>query len=180
VSDEPAVGEIDAWVLATSPRAVAYATALLRDRERAEDVVQDCYCRLLRKAHEYDLPSDGLKILLKAVSHACINARSRERRFWSLSGRRWGDEKAFDVVDRSAEEPERQMMNEELAAAIGRGLAGLPVQQGAALELKSQGHSLEEIGEILDINANHAGVLVHRAREAMKARLAAFLGGQAR
>src|SRR5439155_26473074 len=45
-----APGNLDAWVLATAPRAVAYAAALLRDAVLAEDVVQDCYCRLLQKA----------------------------------------------------------------------------------------------------------------------------------
>jgi RNA polymerase sigma factor (sigma-70 family) len=171
--------ELDAWVLATAPRAVAYATALLRNRERAEDVVQDCYCRLLSKAREYDLPRDGLRLLLKAVSHACINVRTRERRLWSLSGRwRRGREEKLEIVDRTAEEPERQMMNKELAVAIGRGLAELPVRQGAALGLKSQGYSLEEIAEVLDIKPNYAGVLVHRAREAMKGQLTAFLEGR--
>ncbi len=169
-------GALDAWVVATAPRAVAYATALLQNRERAEDVVQDCYCRLLQKAADYDLPRDGLKLLLKSVSHACINERTRRRRFWSLSGRRGAsDSGAFEVVDRSALEPEREMMNRELAGAIGRSLAELPVTQAAALELKSQGQSLREIGEILGIEANHAAVLVHRAREAMKSRLSAFL-----
>ena len=41
---------LDAWVLATAAEAVAYAASLLRDRAAAEDVVQDCYCRLIEKA----------------------------------------------------------------------------------------------------------------------------------
>ena len=54
----PAVADLDAWVLSTAPDAVAYAVSLLRDRAAAEDVVQDCYCRLLQKADVYDLPRE--------------------------------------------------------------------------------------------------------------------------
>ena len=57
--------ELDAWVLATAPRAVAYARSLLRNPDDADDIVQDCYCRLIAKATVYDLPRDGFKILLR-------------------------------------------------------------------------------------------------------------------
>src|SRR5207248_8790329 len=69
--------ELDAWVLETAPRALAYARSLLGDLDQAEDVVQDCYCRLLAKADVYDLPRDGLKLLFKAVGNACINRATR-------------------------------------------------------------------------------------------------------
>jgi DNA-directed RNA polymerase specialized sigma24 family protein len=62
----------EAWTLATLPRALAYATSLLSDRTLAEDVVHDCYIRLLEKADSYNLPRDGTKLLYKAIMHACI------------------------------------------------------------------------------------------------------------
>jgi DNA-directed RNA polymerase specialized sigma24 family protein len=51
----------------------------------------------------------------------------------------------------------------------------LPITQRAALELKSLGQSLEEIGAALRVSANNAGVLVHRARQAMARRLEPYL-----
>src|SRR3954469_13181264 len=72
LSGEPArsdrVAAREAWVLATLPRAVAYAASLLRDRALAEDVVHDCYVRLLRKSETYDLPRDGTRILFRAIT----------------------------------------------------------------------------------------------------------------
>jgi RNA polymerase sigma factor (sigma-70 family) len=168
---------LSGWVLATSPHAVAFATSLLRDREQAEDVVQDCYCRLLGKAAVYDLPRDGLKLLLKSVSNACINLKSRRRFVISLSGHPdRAQARPLEVVDRSAEKPADRLMSQELRQAIGRGLELLPVRQRAALELKSLGHSQQEIGEILETSSNHAGVLIHRARQAMETHLASFVG----
>src|SRR5205823_6085807 len=117
-------------------RALAYATSLLRDRTRAEDVVQDCYCRLLQKAAAYDLPRDGLKLLLKAVSNACINLATRERRHLSLdAARARNDGPGWEPADHTSEEPERVMMYHELERAVAAGLARLPVTHRAALEL---------------------------------------------
>ena len=67
-------GYADAWVLSTLPRAVAYAAGLLHDRASAEDVVHDCYCRLLRRADVYDLPRDGTRLLFRAITNACIDS----------------------------------------------------------------------------------------------------------
>ncbi|MHC5543881.1 RNA polymerase sigma factor [Singulisphaera rosea] len=166
--------DLSSWVLATAPRAVAYATSLLRDREKAEDVVQDCYCRLLAKASVYDLPVDGLKLLLTAVSNACINLKTRRRSVFSLFRK---DGRETDVEDRSVQAPGKNLLDRELAEAIASGLAKLPLRQRAALELKSQGHSLQDVAEILRVSPSNAGVLIHRARTAMEAHLAPYRGG---
>ncbi len=66
------------------------------------------------------------------------------------------------------------VLTDELRHVLDQALAQLPVAQRAALELKSLGHSLEEIAEALSITANHAGVLVHRARRAVRERVARY------
>src|SRR5262245_20068825 len=127
--------DLDAWVLATAADAVAYAASLLRDRAAAEDVVQDCYCRLLARADVYDLPRDGRKLLFAAVSNACINRRGRARLLLSLDG---GADGLHDVVgDRHAEPPDDVLMRHELELAVAAALQRLPETQRAALELKS-------------------------------------------
>jgi RNA polymerase sigma-70 factor (ECF subfamily) len=167
---------LDAWVLATAPDAVAYATSLLRDRATAEDIVQDCYCRLLQKADVYDLTRDGRKLLFQAITNACINCSTRTRPTLSLDGGRDDSSGFHDVLaDPLAEIPERAMMYRELEQAVAQGLAQLPLPQRAALEMKSLGQSLEDIADALGIKANHAGVLIHRARQTMARFLAPFL-----
>jgi RNA polymerase sigma-70 factor (ECF subfamily) len=173
------LAELDAWVVATAPAAVAYAASLLRDRGAAEDLVQDCYCRLLQRAGVYDLPRDGRKLLFQSITNACINHNTRSRMILSLDGTR-GDtagEGGLHAVlaDPRADEPARALLQRELADAVADGLAELPLTQRAALEMKSLGHSLQEIAEALDVTANHAGVLIHRARQALAQRLAPYL-----
>ena len=172
--------ELDAWVLATAPRAVAYARSLLRDKHEADDIVQDCYCRLLEKRHVYDLVRDGLRLLLRAITNACINARTRRKPLLRLVRTdEVGEEGVEDPRDRSAVSPELNLIHQELLDAVAAGLVTLPPQQRAALELKSIGYTQQEIGDILSVTPANAGVLVYRARQALALYLAPFLGGEA-
>lgn len=171
--------DLDAWVLATAPRAVAYARSLLRDPHAADDVVQECYCRLLARAHVYDLPRDGLKLLLRAVTNACINVTTRRRPALRLAPPGGDGEDSHDPPDRSALAPDLSLMHQELRDAVAAGLRTLPPPQRAALELKSLGHSQQVIAEVLGVTPAHVGVLVYRARQALAAYLAPFLGDEA-
>jgi NAD(P)-dependent dehydrogenase (short-subunit alcohol dehydrogenase family) len=66
-------------------RAVAYAGSMLRDRGLAEEVVQDCCYRLLKKSRVYDLQRDGAKLLLRSVTNACISHNRQVRRTVDLN-----------------------------------------------------------------------------------------------
>jgi RNA polymerase sigma factor (sigma-70 family) len=169
--------ELEAWILATSPRAVAYARSLLRNTADAEDIVQDCYCRLIAKQETYNLAEDGLKLLLRSISNACINLRTRRRGLLGLSRQTTDGEVSLDPEDAKSLPPESRLQATELQAAIGEALQKLPTQQRAAVELKSLGHTQAEIAEILETTPSHAGVLIHRARQTLSILLADFLEG---
>jgi RNA polymerase sigma-70 factor (ECF subfamily) len=171
--DQSAV--LDAWVRSTLGGAVAFARSLVRDPAAAEDVVHDCYCRLLRRADVYDLPRDGTKLLYRAISNACINQTQRARPIGSLDDGDSGDRIGDRVADEKAIEPAEGAVASELEAALNRGLARLSVMQRAAIELRALGHSLEDIADTLGLSTNNAGVLLHRARKALAVELAAFL-----
>ena len=166
---------LDDWVRVTAPRAVAYARSLLRNPHDAEEIVQDCYGRLLAKAGVYDLPRDGLKILLTAISNACLNLTSRRRKFLRLIRKEEIEETVDDPPDHTARSPVEFACGNELAEAVAVALRKLTPQQRAAIELKSLGYSQQDIGEILKVTSNNAGVLVHRARSALAEMLAPYL-----
>ncbi len=165
---------LDDWVRSSAPRAVAYARSLLRDKHRAEDIVQDCYGRLLAKAGQYDLIADGTKLLMAAITNACINETQRQRPLLRLVTRDDGHE---DPEDRRSRPPDEAIRESELHRAISAALDELPEQQRAAVELKSLGHSQREIAEMLGISETNAGVLIFRGRQKLADRLAAFLPG---
>jgi RNA polymerase sigma-70 factor, ECF subfamily len=175
-SDRPGGnGTLEAWVLATLPRALAFAQSLLRDRTLAEDVTHDCYVRLLAKAETYDLTRDGTKILYKAITNACIDRNYRDRRMVSLEAEALGELSESPLADGRAADPLDLAAQHELAEAVALELESLTVAQRGALELKSLGYSLDEIAEALGTTVSNAGVLVHRARKILAGRLARFL-----
>ncbi len=166
-------------MLSTLPRALGYASSLLRDQALAEDVVHDCYLRLLQKAEVYDLLRDGTKLLYKAITNACIDRNHRDRMVLSLSGAGIDRGGSDSVVDAEQPGPLQIVIQKELEDAVEEGMAHLPVAQRAALELKSLGSSLEEIAEALGTSPSNAGVLVHRARRALAEGLASYMGSTA-
>jgi RNA polymerase sigma-70 factor, ECF subfamily len=167
--------EVEAWLLATLPRALAFATSLLRDRAIAEDVVHDCYVRLLQKSGTYDLPRDGTKLLYKAITNACVDRNYRDRTLLSLE---FEDGTIAPIADVRAWEPRDLASHRELEGAVAESLGRLTLAQRGAMELKSLGYSLAEIAEALGTTPGNAGVLVHRARKAMADHLAPFLEGR--
>lgn len=171
--------DVEAWARAVAPRAVAYARSLLPDKHRAEDVVQDCFGRLLARADAYDLPADGTKLLFASVTNACVNETTRRKPVLRLV--RGGDDgdAAEDPPDRRAPAPDDRLVHAELAAAIAAGLAALPPNQRAAVELKSLGYAQAEIATMLGVSPSNAGVLIHRGRQVLAVALAAFLPGEA-
>jgi RNA polymerase sigma-70 factor (ECF subfamily) len=155
-------------VRATVQAALAYAVSLVQDHAVAEDLVHDCYGRLLEKASRYNLPRDGRKLLFKSVTNACINWTRRRSPVVGL------DQSSVPTLQREPA-PEQQLMYHELEAAVGEALAELDVQQRAVVELRAHGHSLVEVAEMLEITQSNTRVLLHRARKKLAKRLQPFL-----
>lgn len=166
---------LDGWIVATIQRALAYAVTLLGERADAEDVVQDCYSRLLARAEVYDLPRDGTKLLFKAITHACINHTQRRKPLisWDVAQASGTDRGA--LADPAAVEPPLQAMRHELETAVDAALGQLPTAQRAVVQLQAMGHSLVEVAEILQISHANARTLLHRGRARLAVRLRPFL-----
>ena len=166
---------LSAWIRESLPLALAFARSLEADGHAAEDVVHECYCRLLERKDRYDLPRDGFKLLLRSITNVCIDRSRRAGRIRWQTGSDSESDWACDFVDARSVGPFELAVHKELEAAVGEALRHLPLNQRAALELRSLGCSLSEIAEALEVSESHAGVLVHRARRALSQKLESFL-----
>jgi RNA polymerase sigma-70 factor, ECF subfamily len=173
MSDPQRPDDFDAWVASTVQRALAYAVSLVGNRPDAEDIVHDCYCRLLARADRYDLPRDGIKLLLKSITNACINRSRRKAPTVNVESVEHAEGSPCPSGEIST--PDQQAMHNELEQAIAGALFELPVQQRAAVELRSLGHPLTEIAEMLEVSHANARVLLHRGRERLSEKLRPFL-----
>ncbi|HEV7282336.1 MAG TPA: RNA polymerase sigma factor [Pirellulaceae bacterium] len=160
------------WIAESAPRALAYARTLVRNEAVAEDLVQDCYQRLLAKADRYDLASDGARLLFKAITNACINRTQRRRPVLSLE--QLHPEEKDGGACRDGTPLEKALLG-ELSDALDAALGELPVEQRAAVELHAMGHSAGDIAEALETTPGNVRVLLHRGRARLAERLKPYL-----
>lgn len=166
---------LDDWVRSTLPRAVGYARALARNRDEADDIVQDCYSRIIEHAGRYDLPRDGLKILLRSITNACIDRTNRK--YLVFPSKNVGEDFSAGIADPHSPDPPKEAIAREMAGLIDASLAKLPATQRAAIYLTSLGYTLPEVAEMIGTTHGNARVLVHRARKSLETDLSRFLIG---
>ena len=157
-------------MVAVAPRAAAFARSLVADPNRADDLVQECLYRLLRRADVYDLERDGVKLLFKAISNLCITQATRDRELVSLDAVN-ADGDPIPMADDAARRPDEIAGHRELAERVRAAVQGLPPLQRAAVELRALGQGKDEIAAVLGVTPTNAGVLVHRGRLALAAAL---------
>src|SRR3954451_848834 len=110
--------ELGRGITQSVEHALAYATTLVRNRAEAEDIVHDCYSRLLARSDRYDLPKDGTKLLYKAITNACINRTRRRPPVVSLDAAGLGhDSGGRSLIEKSDAGPEQRAIVGELEVA---------------------------------------------------------------
>jgi RNA polymerase sigma-70 factor (ECF subfamily) len=136
-----------------------------------EDLAQEAFLRAYRALPSFD-PHGPAKVstwLLTIVTRLALDERKRRKLAVAP------DAEVEAVSDQGASSPFRDRARTELRAALEQAARALPDDQCAALVLAEvQGLSLAEVGEVLGVPEATAKTKVFRAREKMRAALAAF------
>ena len=163
----------------------------VRDRGRAEDVVQETWLQVLASLDRFE----GRSALKTWIYGILINvARARRRResrllpFTSLFRREGGDAPAVDA-DRFNREgmwttlparwdglPESRLLSRETLAKVSAAIQALPDKQREVIVLRDvAGLGSEEVAGLLDITPANQRVRLHRARAAVRQALEEYL-----
>ncbi|MEX0758413.1 MAG: sigma-70 family RNA polymerase sigma factor [Tistlia sp.] len=150
------------WLIAREiPHLRRYACFLVGDRARADDLVQDCLERALRKRHLWKRHGTLRSWLFRLLYRLHIDAGR------SLSRRRTATDAAADAqvsVQWPDQEPSLQVG--DVAFALRR----LPEdQQAAILLIGVEGFSYEEAARVLDIPIGTLRSRLSRGRDALRA-----------
>ena len=148
------------WLIAREvPRLRRYARSLLGDAAAADDLVQDCLERALRKRHLWQRRGTMRGWLLRMLYNLYVNAVRGRRREWSLD--EIGAAAAMPV------EPARQIMRVELREMVDA-LGGLPAEQREAILLVVlEGVSYDEAASVLGVPVGTVRSRLARGRRAL-------------
>jgi RNA polymerase sigma-70 factor (ECF subfamily) len=181
----------DAKLLAGSRRGQETAFLALYERHRtpifrfawrftgsaqtAEDITQECFLALFA-GNTFDPKQGSLRAYLFGMARylAMTRLRIEEREPPCLADRDPADEAASAAYDALGD-----LIGQERAAAVGRAVAALPPLQKEALILfEYEELSLEEIAQITGVEVGAVKARLHRAREALRRRLAPLVDRQ--
>ena len=147
-----------------------YATRLVNDPDRARDVVQDTFVRLMAQS-----PATIDSHLAEWLFTVC---RNRAFDIYRKEGRmKQFDEGAVERVVAAEPRPGAVLEAEETHAAIVRLIDRLPPNQQEVIRLKFQnGFSYREISRITSLSVGNVGFLIHTAIKTLRHEWAAETG----
>ena len=140
-------------------RLFRFAFSSLRNREEAQDVVQESFARVWEKVKTVDF-AKAKSYLFTTAHHAMVDEVRQRQHFASIED--------FSPTDDRAVHNPYPDVNEILHKAI----ATLPEAQRNALLLRDyEGYSYQEIGDITGMSEAQVKVNIFRARTTLKNKL---------
>lgn len=135
------------------------------DRVAAEDIAQEVFLKVWRRAKSFGGRSSFSTWLYRVVVNQCLNFRRKRARAKSVPL----DE---SLMQRDPDLDE-QLDGERKAAAVRAAVDELPGRQRMALILSTfEGRSYREIAEIMKTSTSSVESLIFRARRALREKLA--------
>jgi RNA polymerase sigma-70 factor (ECF subfamily) len=162
-------GDTDAYALLVERyggRVYNVALRITREPEAARDCAQEAFIRAYRALHQYDPAYPFGPWILRIATNVSLNLVQRGRREITM------EELPEDPAPAEAGPELTSLRREELDEVLAA-LAELPPNYRAALTLRHlQELSYQEVADALDLPLGTVKTHLHRARAALKARLA--------
>ncbi len=152
-----------------------FCYAFCRDRDQAEDLMQEVFMRVFRNARSYKPVAKFTTWLYRVAANLCINEakKAKLRKTVSLDGPMDADPDATRIVEKMAADdpgPLTEAERHEAGKLIEQAIAALPKDQRITLILvERQSLPYKEVAEILgDVTVSAVKMRVKRARENLR------------
>lgn len=145
---------------------IGYASSILRDADRARDVVQDTLIKL------YEQDPEKVKKSLKAwlftvCRNRCFDIIRKEKRMTNI------EDEQLAVIRDGSDDPAQAAERMDEHSEVLRFLARLPENQREVIRLKFQGDmSYQEISEVTQLSVSNVGFLIHAGIKRLRGLLA--------
>ena len=147
-----------------------YAARLLGDADRARDVVQDTFVKLMAR-DPAEVDGYVVEWLFTVCRHRAVDVGRKEGRMMHL------DDHAGTQIATSEPRPGSGLEAEETQVSILKLIEHLPHNQQEVIRLKFQnGFSYKEISRITELSVSNVGFLIHTAVTRLRREMAAAQG----
>jgi RNA polymerase sigma factor (sigma-70 family) len=132
----------------------------------AEDLVQDVCERALSKAPEFAAAEDCRRWLLRVLYNCFVDGRRHRQRSPFVASAPSPETDAA-MLGAAAADPEALAVQSDAESALARAWARLEPAQQVLLLLRAEGHDLDEIARIAEIDKPALSSRLHRARSSL-------------
>jgi RNA polymerase sigma-70 factor (ECF subfamily) len=147
-------------------------------RQRAEDVLQETWLKVLRNSAEYQPKAKFSTWVYTIARNLCVDCARKEsfRKTESIESSTGSDGSgptlAESVPDRAAPSPARVAHNAQLRPLIERAITSLPLEQREVFLLREiQGIGFKEIAEMTEVNENTVKSRMRYALDGLRKRM---------
>jgi RNA polymerase sigma-70 factor (ECF subfamily) len=140
---------------------IRYAYRMVKNRELAQDMVQDAFIRYIKNPPKYGLPKQRASWLYRVTHNLCIDYMKRETKRKEI----------YEKVEKpkAAPMPMDEMMCSEGWGKMEHFLVQLSENQRSVMYLFfQQGKSYKEIEVITDLSLSNVGMLLHRGLKRLR------------
>lgn len=154
----------------------SFAFKVCRNREKAEETVQDTFVNVFRKLHQFDGKSKFSTWLYSIVTNNCL-MKNRQRKIDEASV----EYNEHDHTSPGAHVPDNPtpfefVISREMQGQLDDAILSLPVDYRIVFVLRDiEGFSAQETANILNVSVAAVKSRLHRARSALREQLSEYM-----
>lgn len=152
----------------------SFAFKVCRDREKAEDTLQDTFINVYRKLDQFDGKSKFSTWLYSIVTNNCL-MKNRQRKIDTASVSIHDDHESKPLQPSTDPNPLETVMSDELRVKLDNAILSLPVEYRVVFVLRDiEELSAQETGDILGLSVSAVKSRLHRARKTLRQQLSEY------
>jgi RNA polymerase sigma-70 factor, ECF subfamily len=179
--------DFTAWMASEQRRVCGLCRRLLQDDDEADSATQDVFlkaytalCKEALRKEDARTLDDPARWLTRIAVNTCLDRlRSRRWRFWRRRASQQDEQLILRLASSARPEAEDRYFASQIRARLEAALERLSPRQRAAFTLRHyQDLSLEEIGNLLDLDTGTVKAHMHRAIVKLRHELRDLYGGR--
>lgn len=155
---------------------VGTVAKMLGNPSEAEDISQQVFLRVWRHAKRYRPDAKFTTYLFTITRNLVFNESRRKKRRKEISSDEREETSHAGTPDDPSRQPDAELLQAELRAAVDQAIAALPEQQRMAVVLRRyERMPYEDIASVLDLSVSAVKSLLLRARTTLRDALSGYL-----